>query len=44
MRVCHELSRTLQREVILASTSIETPSSYLQHLHRMNSSGVIYGA
>lgn len=44
MRVCHELSRVLQREVILASTSVETPGSYLQHLHRMNSSGVIYGA
>ncbi len=43
MRVCHELSKTLGREVILGTTSVSTPKEFLDSLVRMNSANTMYG-
>jgi len=35
MRVVHELSRTLGRDVLLGSTSLETPESFVDTLYKL---------
>lgn len=35
MRVVHELSRALGREVLLAATSIETPETFVDTLYKL---------
>jgi hypothetical protein len=44
MRLVHTLSHTLNRDIMLASTSIETPLSFIDTLYKLNTTGVDYGA
>ena len=36
MRVVYELSRMLGRDVLLGSTSLETPESFVDTLYKLN--------
>jgi hypothetical protein len=38
MRVVHELSKILQRDVLLGATSLETPESFVDTLRKLNMS------
>jgi hypothetical protein len=44
MRVVHEVAKASGRDIVLATTAIETPKSFLDTLLRLNSSGHVYGA
>jgi len=44
MRVAHELSKSMGRDIILASTSVETPRTFIDALYQMNSTGSDFGA
>ena len=37
MRVVHQLSKKLNRDVLLGSTSIDGPADFLTHLHELSS-------
>jgi hypothetical protein len=39
MRVVHDASKALGRDIILATTSVETPHTFIDTLYRLNSSG-----
>ena len=40
VRVAHQLSKKLQRDVLLGGTSIDNPATFLGKLHHLSSSDV----
>lgn len=41
IRVAHQLGKKLKRDVILGSTSVDNPATFLEHMHQLSILGAI---